>query len=318
MRIINDFYSTDPYFNLAAEEYFLTQSQEHICRFWQNEHTVVIGKHQVMPAEVNTQVAQERKIQIARRISGGGTVYHDLGNLNFTFIANNVNGENLIDFKQFTQPIIDALKVLGLDVQHSGRNDLLLKGLKISGNAEHLSQKLKRTMHHGTLLYNSNLDNLGAILKTPIDQFIGKFVQSKRSKVTNLSDHLSQEMDMKAFRTHLENYFIQFHKAESSELTKNEIHSIQELANSKYKTEDWIMGYSPKFSFSGYFEGEYFEIFAVKGKVVGIETAIAEIDQLEAVLLNKYFSYPELHQSIVGMEVNTDKWTRFLAAMFNI
>ena len=100
MRIINDYYSTDPYFNLAAEEYFLTQSQVHICRFWQNENAVVIGKHQAMPAEVNTKIAFERDIKIARRISGGGTVYHDLGNLNFTFISNNLNGENRIDFKR--------------------------------------------------------------------------------------------------------------------------------------------------------------------------------------------------------------------------
>lgn len=317
MRIINDYHSTDPYFNLAAEEYFLTNSEEHICRFWQNERTVVIGKHQVMPAEVNTKVAHERNIRIARRMSGGGTVYHDLGNLNFTFIANNKNGENLIDFKQFTQPIIDALKELGLDIQHSGRNDLLLNDLKVSGNAEHLSQKLKRTMHHGTLLFKSDLNNLGAILRTPIDQFQGKFVQSNRSKVANISDYLDRDMDMETFRSHLENYFIQQHEANAQVLSAKEIELIEALADSKYRTEDWIKGYSPKFSFKGFVEGVPYEIFVVKGKVVGLESDHEDATQWEKLLLNSFFSYSVVKEVLKKGGSRPGEWDFFLNSLFN-
>jgi len=316
MRIINDYHSTNPFFNLAAEEYFLTESKEHICRFWQNENTVVIGKHQAMPAEVNTRVAEERGIQIGRRISGGGTVYHDLGNLNFTFIANNANGENLIDFKQFTQPIIDALKELDLEVAHSGRNDLLLEGYKISGNAEHLSQKLKRTMHHGTLLFNSDLDNLGAILKTPIDQFEGKFVHSKRSQVANISDYLQAPLEMDAFRLHLERYFIAYYQAKHIALTPIEIEKIQALADHKYQTEEWVIGYSPKFKFNGLFEGEPIQIFVEKGKVVGVETNMTGVNQLENAILGTYYSYPHLKEAVAHLVSDSHNWDGLCKALF--
>jgi lipoate-protein ligase A len=291
MRIIDDFTSTNPYFNLAAEEYFLNHSQEHICRFWQNENAVIIGKHQAMPAEVNTKIAAERNIKIGRRISGGGTVYHDLGNLNFTFIANNKNGENLINFKQFTQPIIDAMAALNLEVKHSGRNDLLLDGFKISGNAEHLSQKLKRTLHHGTLLFNSDLSNLGAVLKTPINQFEGKFVQSKRSDVANISNYIQSPMTIASFRNRLIDYFVKHHNATLKHLTQDEILAIENLAQDKYATVEWIMGYSPKFSFNGQLNQSHFKIETEKGIITSIQSEDQRLLSYLQNLNNVYFEY---------------------------
>lgn len=298
MRIIDDYSSTNPYFNLAAEEYFLNHSKEHICRFWQNENAVVIGKHQAMPAEVNTKIAAERNIKIGRRISGGGTVYHDLGNLNFTFIANNKNGENLIDFKQFTQPIIDAMAALNLEVKHSGRNDLLLNGLKISGNAEHLSQKLKRTLHHGTLLFNSDLNNLGAALKTPIYQFEGKFVQSKRSQVCNIIDSLPEPITLDEFRRHLVAFFIKYYGASESDLTKQEIAAIEQLSSEKYSGGEWILGYSPKFIFYGDYLGTEVKVHCEKGRIIKIETKSIEILESTKTLLGEYYSYPNIKQKL--------------------
>ena len=297
MRIINDSHSLNPYFNLAAEEYLLNHTQEDICRFWQNENTVVIGKHQAMPAEVNTKVAFYKDIKIARRISGGGTVFHDTGNLNFTFIKNNPNGQNLIDFKQFTQPIIDALKVLGLTVEHSGRNDLLLNGFKISGNAEHLSQKLHRTLHHGTLLFNSNLNNLGDILKTPIAQFEGKFVQSKRSKVVNICEYLPTAITMEHFRNHLVNYFNNNLAGNLSPLSAKEIIEIEQLANQKYSTIDWIKGYSPKFTFNGIYNNSAYHIQVEKGRIIGYKTTDAALEKAIEKSIGSFFSYADLQNN---------------------
>jgi len=295
MRLINDYHATNPYFNLAAEEYFLNESKEDICRFWQNENAVVVGKHQALAAEVNTKVAQEKGISIARRISGGGTVFHDLGNLNFTFIKNNGAQGNMIDFKQFTQPIINALALLAVRIEHSGRNDLLLDGFKMSGNAEHLSQKLNRTLHHGTLLFNSDLGNLGAVLKTSIAQFEGKFVHSKRSEVCNILPYLNTGINMEQFRTHLSNYFVQQGMVLST-LQPHEIEQIEKLAREKYSTLDWILGYSPKYVFKGLYKDMPIYLWVKDGKIVRIQTndALNNKYDLNKLLINQYHYYPSL------------------------
>jgi len=316
MRLIDDYHSTNPYFNLAAEEYFLTETKEDVCRFWQNENAVVIGKHQALPAEVNTKVAQENGIAIARRISGGGTVFHDLGNLNFTFIKNNGAQGNMIDFKQFTQPIVNALAKLDLEVMHSGRNDLLLNGFKISGNAEHLSQKLNRTLHHGTLLFNSNLDSLGAVLKTPIRQFEGKFVHSKRSEVCNISPSVKEKMDLQQFRTHLSNCFEQQGMVLNN-LQPHEIAAIEKLASEKYEGYEWIMGYSPKFMFNANYQGTEVKIFCEKGRIVKIETGSANIKGLTNLLIGSYYAYPTIKEKLLK-EVDLHSATEILAVLFEI
>ena len=151
--------NTNPFYCLAAEEYLLKNFDDDIFMLWQSKDTVVLGKHQNALAEINYPFVRANNVTVARRISGGGTVFHDAGNVNFAFIKN-VKSPAEISFKQFTQPVVEALALLGIEATSSGRNDLLIEGLKISGNAEHVFKN--RVLHHGTLLFNSDLENLGS------------------------------------------------------------------------------------------------------------------------------------------------------------
>jgi len=183
--------NTDPYFCLAAEEYLLKNFQEDIFMLWQSENAVVVGKHQNLLGEINYPFVRENNIALCRRISGGGTVFHDSGNVNFSFIKN-VKSPAEISFKQFTAPVVDALAKLGVAATTSGRNDLLIDGLKISGNAEHVYKN--RVLHHGTLLFNSDLKNLGQAIKVVPGKYESKAVQSNRSPVANISQFLKNPM----------------------------------------------------------------------------------------------------------------------------
>lgn len=178
----------DPYYNLALEEYLFSETDDDIFMLWQNEPCVVIGKNQNAFAEINIDKAREKGIKIVRRITGGGAVYHDLGNVNYTFISSK-NEEKGIDFAFFTHPIIEALFSLGVSAELSGRNDLLVDGKKFSGNAQHSSDN--RTLHHGTLLYDSDLSVLSSVLNVDKEKIQSKGIKSTRSRVINLSDIVS-------------------------------------------------------------------------------------------------------------------------------
>ena len=145
---------TSPYFNLAAEEYLLKCFQEDVFLLYRNIPSIVVGKHQNTLAEINLPFVQEQDILVARRISGGGTVFHDLGNLNFAFFTTGKEGD-LVNYKRATMPIIEALGKMGLEAKLGQRNELLLKKLKISGTASHVWKK--RVLHHGTLLFSSEI-----------------------------------------------------------------------------------------------------------------------------------------------------------------
>lgn len=294
MRIIDDTHSLDAYFNLAAEEYLLNNSKENICRIWRNENAVIIGKHQALPVEVNTKASHEKGVQVARRISGGGTVYHDLGNLNFTFVFQNEKGKNWINFNQFTIPVLEALHEQGVPALKNERNDILIDGKKVSGNAEHLSQKLNKTIHHGTLLFNSNLGNLGDILKTRHQSFEGKFVQSKRSKVGNISDFMSKTTDLHRFRGLIVESLLNRFSAQKMDWTQDEIDQIEHLAQSKYRLKEWIYGYSPKFTYTGNLEGVPLQVRVEKGKIVEIDTEHSLKEILYSSLEGLYFDFEEV------------------------
>lgn len=146
--------STQPYFNLALEEYILKQFQEECFMLWQNSPCIVAGKNQNTLSEINLDFIKEHNLPVVRRLSGGGTVFHDLGNLNFTFIVND-QGNSFINFKKFTLPIVEVLQKLSVNAVLSGRNDLTIEGKKFSGNAQYKSKH--RLLHHGTLLFSSNI-----------------------------------------------------------------------------------------------------------------------------------------------------------------
>ncbi len=242
--IIN--HRTDPYFNLAAEEYLLKNSSEEYFMLWQNEPSIVVGKHQNALAEIDLIYAREKGFKVARRISGGGTVFHDLGNLNFSFISNGEEGK-LINYRKYASPIVEVLGTLGIEATFSKRDDILIDGMKISGNASHVYKQ--RVLHHGTLLFSSDLSDLSKALKTSPDLFTDKAVKSVRSKVTNISDHLKISMEVTAFRDAIMNHIVDNHEGKMYEYSTLDVQEISHLRDERFSTWEWNFGYSPKYVF---------------------------------------------------------------------
>ncbi len=239
---------TDPYYNIAAEEYFLKNFQEDIFMLWQNQPSIILGKHQNALKEINLDFVKKNNIPVIRRISGGGTVFHDLGNLNFTFIKNGSQGK-LVNFENFTTPIILVLKELGVHAKFEGKNDLRINGLKISGNAEHVHKN--RVLHHGTLLFSSNLSELNEAIKADESKFHDKAIVSNRSIVTNISDHLNNKISLKEFQNSIQDYMLHNNpSAKFYKINEQDDSWINELVVRKYKTWKWNFGYSPKYNFS--------------------------------------------------------------------
>lgn len=238
--------NNNPYFCLAAEEYLLKKFDAEIFLLWQSSDTIVVGKHQCAMGEINYPYVRKNNITVARRISGGGTVFHDSGNVNFSFIKN-VDSPSEINFKAFTQPIVKALAKLNITAVNSGRNDLLVEGKKISGNAEHIYKN--RVLHHGTLLFDSDLKNLGQAIKVVPGRYETRAVQSKRSEVANISDFLDQEISLDEFISFLLENELQHTENKRIELDDDDIQNINKLVEEKFKTFEWNFGYSPKYTF---------------------------------------------------------------------
>jgi len=190
---------TDPHLNIAAEEYFVKKATEDMCMIWINEQSVIIGKHQNAFAEINYPYVRKNQIPIIRRISGGGAVYHDTGNVNFTFIQK-TDKANQVDFGRFTSIIVKFIQSLGIDVNTNKRNSLFAGNLKFSGHAEHIFHDT--VLHHGTILFNTNLDILQNCL-TPEKQYQGKAMASVRSDVGNIAPLLSQNINIHQFTEYL-------------------------------------------------------------------------------------------------------------------
>ena len=192
--------STSPYLNLAIEEYMFENSQDDVFILWQNEPTVVIGKNQNAFAEINMDYLRENGIKIARRITGGGAVFHDLGNVNYTYISKSRDG---INFEYYSRPIIEALADMGVFVHLSGRNDLLTEdGRKISGSAEYTQNG--RTLHHGTLLFDAHLETLSSVLNVDPEKLRANAVKSTRSRVANIKEYIEDDIDHIEFIERLE------------------------------------------------------------------------------------------------------------------
>lgn len=240
---------TDPYFNLAAEEYLVKATQEPLFMLWQNEASVVVGKHQNALKESNSNYLKTNGIPIIRRISGGGTVFHDLGNLNYSFIDFGAR-ETLVNFKKYSQPILDVLQLLGIDAKLDGKSDLKIDGKKFSGNASHVYKN--KVLHHGTLLFNSELSNLGKSIQGKIGDYQDKAVQSNRSRVTNIQTHLKQNLSLNEFKQTIFDYILKTNKnVERRDFSFIEMQEIQALADGKYKSWEWNYGYSPRYQYRG-------------------------------------------------------------------
>lgn len=245
MRFI-EYDCTDPYFNLAAEEYlFMRKDPETIFRLWQNDNTIVIGKNQNPYSEINIEFAREKQVNISRRMTGGGAVYHDLGNICFTFVAD--TDKNAYDFTKFTRPVIGALADMGIHAENQGRNDIAIQGRKISGNAQFVLGG--RVLHHGTLLFDSDLDFIGSCLNVSEEKLKSNSVASVKSRVANISEYTKKSIQ--EFWSALRSYVMNEYGCESlSTFTDREIRDISKLRDEKYASSDWIYGASPDYDFS--------------------------------------------------------------------
>lgn len=238
-------YTTDPALNLAAEQYVFDHMprDKTYCMLWQNHNAVIVGKYQNTLAEINESFVREHGIRVIRRLSGGGAVYHDLGNLNFTFItdARDIAG---IDFSLFCRPVIRTLAALGVKAELSGRNDMTIDGKKFSGNSQYIRQG--RVMHHGTILFDSNLYAVFQALQAKKNKFQSKGVKSVRSRVTNVAEHLPQNIPLEEFRQLLLSNIIGGRPCTQYRLTQRDLDAIDSLRNSRYATREWNYGFSPK------------------------------------------------------------------------
>jgi len=238
---------TDPYFNLAAEEYFFNEYQEDIFRLWRNSSTIVVGKHQNTNSEINVDYVKQNHIKVVRRLSGGGAVFQDLGNICYTFIASR-DEDVKIDFERYTRPVLEVLQQLGVDARFEGRNDLTIEGKKFSGNAQYIRQN--RVMHHGTLLFSAKMTDLSEALKVNPLKYKDKAVKSVRSRVTNISEHLSEPLEVTEFiKMIMDHILLTVPDAERHDLTPEDIAGIEKLYTERYETWDWNFGVSPQYAF---------------------------------------------------------------------
>jgi len=237
--------STDPYLNLATEQYlFDSIKAQDIFMLWQNDNAVIIGKNQNTEAEINRAFVEERGIRVARRLSGGGAVYHDMGNLNFTFIMSD-DGLDELNFQHFCQPVLKTLSEFGVKAETHGRNDITVDGKKFSGNAQY--RKNGRIMHHGTTMFNSDLDVLQQALSPPEMKVQSKGVASVRSRVTNIGEHMPSDITLEIFKNALVKHVLPqgFEEYEPSDA---DIKHIAYMRDTVYDTWQWNFGASPQYN----------------------------------------------------------------------
>lgn len=244
--IISPFHSCDQ--NIASERYFLDYVDEDIFYLYVNAPCIVIGRHQNAYAEINQAYVQAHGIDVVRRESGGGAVYHDQGNLNYGFIVQNQHKEIAEIFQAFTKPILSVLNRLGAEAYFSGRNDLLIEGKKFSGNAQYHTQN--KVLLHGTLLFSSELEKLSAALNADPRKFQDKSVKSVNSRVTNILPYLSSPISMEEFsQAIIQEVLSLFPEASLYMLSEKEKTRIQQISDKKYSTWDWVYGKSPAFTY---------------------------------------------------------------------
>lgn len=239
---------TDASVNLAIEEYALRHlplEDDSYLLFYINAPSIIIGKHQNTIEEINQEYVKENGIQVVRRLSGGGAVYHDLGNLNFSFITKD-DGQSFHNFRKFTEPVVEALRSLGVNAELSGRNDLQVGEQKISGNAQFSTRG--RMFSHGTLMFNLNLDDVQASLHANPEKFKSKSTKSVRSRVANILSFMDKDMTIEEFRSELLRHIFGMEPKDVPQykLKEEDWNKIHEISRDRYKNWDWNYGLSPE------------------------------------------------------------------------
>lgn len=236
-------YTTDPAWNLAAEQYVFDALPRDRTYFmlWQNDNAIIIGKHQNTAAEINQQFVRENGVRVVRRLSGGGAVYHDMGNLNFTFIAD-AGDMDAINFQLFCQPVVAALAALGVTAEVNGRNDMTIDGQKFSGNSQYLREG--RVMHHGTIMFDSDLNRVAQALHVDQEKIAAKGVASVRSRVTTVRQHMPHPVELEEFRRVLLENILAQQPGEEYVFTEEDKAQIARLREQRYATWEWNYGQS--------------------------------------------------------------------------
>lgn len=235
--------TNDPEINLATEEYLLKEKNEEIFMLWQNDRSVILGAYQNAYEEVDIEKAKECSVKIVRRITGGGAVYHDMGNVNFSFIGRR-ESKDMLDFQMYMERIEKAINMIGAKAVIKGRNDILINGKKVSGNAQHICGD--RVLHHGTLLFDSDFSIMDKVLKGERKGFTSKADMSNRKKVANIKECLTSEMDIEEFKISLLQSILSGDRVQLLELDENDKRKIKSIAKEKYRNWDWNIGSSPR------------------------------------------------------------------------
>lgn len=235
---------TNPYYNMAFDEFCLESLpiDEPVFYLWQNRPAVIVGYNQEVNTEVNLEYLKANDIALVRRVTGGGAVYHDLGNLNYTIVGRSEDLER--DYPEYASLMMKALQTLGIPATLSGRNDILVKGKKISGFAKRVSRN--RLMVHGTLMYDVNLDKLTQVLNPSATKLQSKGIASVRSRVANLREYLPETADIQTFSQRLEEILSCNYKDAEYKLSEDDLAHIQKLTDEKFATWKWNYGHSPK------------------------------------------------------------------------
>ncbi|EJL20301.1 lipoate--protein ligase [Brevibacillus sp. BC25] len=311
MKFIDNQGITDPRINLAIEEYALKHlpNSDDYLLFYINEPSIIIGKNQNTIEEINATYVEENHIHVVRRLSGGGAVYHDLGNLNFSFITND-DGESFHNFRKFTAPVVQALKTLGVEAELTGRNDIQVGERKISGNAQYSTKG--RMFSHGTLLFDSEMENVVSALKVNAEKIQSKGIKSIRSRVANISEFLETKMTIEEFRQAILRSIFGEGEIEEYKLTEKDWENIHELSRSRYQTWEWNYGKSPK---SNYRQSKRFDIGTVeiqldieKGKMKEVKIygdffGVRDVAELEAVLRDTPYDRSSISERLADINL---------------
>ncbi|PKP51953.1 MAG: lipoate--protein ligase [Bacteroidetes bacterium HGW-Bacteroidetes-1] len=314
--ILIDKPNSNPWFNVAAEEYIVKHVQDEIFMVWKNPDCIVIGKHQNAIAEINPDFVQRHNLPVIRRISGGGTVFHGSGNINYSFITNTKNDPNKINFRKYTQPIIDYLLLLGVEASFTGKSNLTINGSKFSGNAAHLFKN--RILHHGTLLFDADLEKIRNAIAVRPDAYYSKAIVSNRSEVCNIRPFLAHDMTLDDFEDGFRQYVKKYFTIEQSrDLSAEEMDAISILARDKYQTWHWNFGYSPDYDLKRKLtiDGLQADIFVhvSKGFIVEVHSTMKEnilLDQLvltlHGAMHQKQNIFNALSSNPLLMKLNTE------------
>ncbi len=302
----------DPQINLALEEYVVRnfEPQEDFLLFYINQPSIIIGKHQNTVEEINAQYVKEKDIKVVRRISGGGAVYHDLGNLNFSFLTK-YDSQKVNNFIQFTQPIVNALQKMGVPAEMTGRNDIVAEGRKISGNAQF--SNTKSMFSHGTLLFDSDIEDVVRALNVSGDKITSKGIKSVRSRVANITEFLQEKMSMEDFRRAiLEEIFQTQGELPTYQLTDEDWEAVHALSKAKYQTWEWNYGRSPEYNIQRKNRFSFGQIDAridVKDgnikhiKFYGDFLGHGNLGDIEQILTHKRYEPQALEQALQGMDL---------------